>query len=82
MEKKACASQKYGNYNRVEDAKSACSADSRCKGIYLKDCNLYTGSYHLCPIESGYFDSTVSCVRDKSIGKLLYLVNIDRVEWN
>ena len=70
QEGKHCWNSKYGNYPSLEEAQSACSADSNCQGVYDLWCDTLD-SYYLCPAKKSSGDafelkpSGSSCVYTK-----------------
>ena len=60
----------YGLYKTLEEAKSACSSDSQCKGVYdwkdePFDEPVGPPDFQLCPLESVYEHSRASCIYNK-----------------
>jgi len=70
QEGKHCWNSKYGNYPSLEEAQTACSADSNCQGVYDLWCDTLD-SYYLCPAKTSSGDafelkpSGSSCVYTK-----------------
>ena len=67
---KHCDSSKYGDYNTLTLAQSACNSDKNCRGIYDSGCD-NSGTFVLCPISNDLETTTItniSCVFEK-IGK-------------
>jgi hypothetical protein len=66
IEKKHCWSEKYGSYPTVEAAKSDCSSDTACTGVYDRDCDGEADDIYLCgAVPNGYTASGASCVYKK-----------------
>ena len=61
VEKKHCNNDKYGSYETLNDAKSACTSDENCSGVYGYGCdNAYR--FYLCPSTSAAETSSSSCI--------------------
>lgn len=58
------------SYATLLQAKTACSFDQYCKGVYVSDCNQKNPrskrEFELCDIESAYRKSSTSCIYEKS----------------
>ena len=65
LSRKHCFSVKYGSYSTESAAKTACLADSNCKGVYDPRCD-NTGTFYLCPISATYQTSSSSCIHEKT----------------
>jgi len=61
---KHCWWEKYGIYSSISSAKTACSADPDCKGVYVNKCKEGNGVY-LCST-STFSPSGHSCVFEKN----------------
>ena len=63
--------EKYGEYSSVEDAKSACSADSNCQAVYDGGCDESQDDVYLCSLGQIYRNSDgndlweSSCIYEK-----------------
>ena len=66
QDSKECHSYRYGNYSTLEDAKSQCTIDIDCQGVYDESCAGITELYHLCPWKEQLGTNTSSCVYTKS----------------
>ena len=64
ISQKHCYHDKYGSYPTESAAKTACAADSNCKGVYDYDCD-NKGPFSLCPLSATYAPSTSSCILEK-----------------
>ena len=65
LEDKQCTGI-YGRYNTISEAKSVCSSDSRCQGVYDNGCDAGINDIFTCPRESIYGDSLRgSCIYNK-----------------
>ena len=70
LENKQCTGI-YERYNTIEEAKSVCSSDSRCQGVYDHGCDAGVNDTFLCPRESIYGDSLRgSCIYNKDTGNI------------
>ena len=59
-----CTSNKYGQYENLDEAKQACTGDERCFGVFQPKCGpIYESKYSLCPKQEGY--SGNSCIHEK-----------------
>ena len=65
ISKKHCLGDKYGNYPTESAAKTACAADSNCKGVYDISCD-NKDTFYLCPLSSTYAPSQSSCILEKT----------------
>ena len=59
-----CYSDRYENFSTESAAKTACSVDSNCKGVYDSGCD-NKGPFYLCPLSATYAPSTSSCILEK-----------------
>ena len=65
LEDKQCTNI-YGRYNTVKEAKSICSLDAQCQGVYDNGCDAGINDIFTCPLESIYGDSMRgSCIYNK-----------------
>ena len=60
-----CNSDKYGNFSEESTAKTACAADSNCKGVTDQGCD-NRGLFYLCPNTATYQTDQASCIYKKS----------------
>ena len=65
ISQKHCSGSRYGTYFTESAAKTACLADSNCKGVYDPRCD-NTGTFYLCPISATYQTSSSSCIHEKT----------------
>jgi len=59
--KKHCYYDKYGNYDTLEEAKLACTADKKCSKVYDDGCD-NAGPFYLCPNNSTNRNASLSCI--------------------
>lgn len=70
--KSGCFADKYGSYTTLEAAENACTADSKCQGVYHQTCGvlaIFQNTFVLCPKGKTYTQSlgpTGSCVYQKT----------------
>jgi len=65
ISQKHCFDSKYGSYPTESAAKTACAADSNCKGVYDISCD-NKNPFHLCPLSATYAPSQSSCILEKT----------------
>ena len=58
------------HYATLLQAKTACSLDRYCKGVYVSNCHQKSSrskrKFELCDIQSAYIKSSSSCIYEKS----------------
>ena len=65
LSNKHCFNDKYGSFSTESAAKTACTSDCNCKGVYDNSCD-NSGTFYLCPISATYQTSSSSCIHEKT----------------
>ena len=63
---KSCASDAYGSYSSLDQARAACISDINCKGVHDSACD-GLGTLRLCPLAAALKESTTSCLYSQGI---------------